>query len=144
MEGIGGGEKRQRFAGPCLYPGAGIRPYSRLFSLPPNARGMARRDDAWSGFRQTGPDFLRAARDQRDLTHLAKDAPRQPTRHSGIRAFAFYGCRTGPGSECPGEATRVPPGDVAVSATLAGAASRPTIMTSHEGALAGRDGLSCG
>src|SRR5262249_36184413 len=60
----------------------------------PQARGMARRADAWSGFRQTGPDFLRAAvisgpDAARESCVSPTDAPRRY-----LSAFAFLGART--------------------------------------------------
>src|SRR5258705_10632717 len=59
-----------------------------VFSLPPQARGMARRQGAWPGFRQTGPG-VRGSRTSPDRRALGvkRHAPRLAARQRGILAF---------------------------------------------------------
>src|SRR5262249_41518383 len=73
------------------------RPVS--LSLPP-MRGVARREGAWPGFRQTGP-IARAGPERRDPD--AHDACVRvfPARHAASSAFAFSASRTGPRSLVP-------------------------------------------
>src|SRR5262249_41098857 len=112
---------------------AGLGVCPSLFPSP-QMRGVARREGAWPGFRQTGPVFHGRARNAGTLD--AHDACVRvfPARHAASTAFAFTASRTGPRSLCRGEASRVPPGDVACGATLAGAASRPTFTTPRDDA----------
>jgi len=94
---------------------------------------MARRDDAWPGFRQTGPICLRAARDQRDLTQLAKAASRQPTRHGGICPLSRFSVAGRCGTYTPHRLLRRPLGG-GVRLPPASTASRPILATSREDA----------
>src|SRR5215467_2536091 len=75
----------------------------------------------------------RADPDRRVLAHQRMRRANS-ARHAASTAFAFTASRTGPRSLCRGEASRVPPGDVACVATLAGAASRPTFTTPRDDA----------
>src|SRR5262249_57728557 len=74
------------------------------------------------------------------LTHQSRVRPRLSTRHRGIRAIGLLRVLDRPASVV--RLTRLsqePPGDMAVSSTPAGTASRPANMTPHECALSGRD-----
>src|SRR5262249_38269021 len=79
--------KQPSFVGPSFGRAWGL-PVS--FSLPPT-RGVARREGAWPGFRQTGPVFHGRARNAGTLTHMprASASSRRATRH--LRLYAFNG-----------------------------------------------------
>jgi hypothetical protein len=115
-------ENRPLFA--ALGQGVALVP---VFSLPPQARGSARRQGAWSGLRQTGPG-VRGSRTSPDRRALGvkRHAPRLAARQRGILAFKPLTV-VGPGRVVvPGEAARVRPGDGGcVSHPLAGAAPVP-------------------
>jgi len=86
-------ENRPLFA--ALGQGVALIPVS---SLPPQARGLARRQGAWPGLRQTGPGVRgsRAGPDRRALG-VKRHAPRLAARQRGHLGFcAFDGGRTGP------------------------------------------------
>src|SRR5262249_3948073 len=110
-----------------------------LSSFPSPERGDGAPKGACSGFRRNGPDY--AGRPGSAGSDASKpDASASfdaPPRYPGDWPF------TGPGPtgvrSAPDPDPQEPPGDMAVSSTPAGTASRPANMTPHDTALRGRD-----
>src|SRR5262249_55218940 len=97
--------------GPCFGSGPGVARIPLLPS-PSQARGMARRQGAWPGLRQTGPGVRssRAGPERRALG-VKRHAPRLAARQRGIFAFRRLTV-VGPGRLLvAGEAARARPGD---------------------------------
>ena len=119
--------KERELHRPQVWSGLGV---ARLFPVSP-MRGVARREGAWPGFRQTGP-IWRAGPERRDPGAHDACARVLSTRHAASPALRLqrFG-RTGPQSLCRGRAPRRRPGTWLTFATLAGAASRPTLATSR-------------
>src|SRR5262245_55411277 len=102
----------QKKIGPCLRLWARGSPSFRSFRFPPQGEGLARRQGAWPGLRQTGPGVRgsRAGPDRRALG-VKRHAPRLAARQRGIFAFVPLTV-VGPGRLLvAGEAARARPGD---------------------------------
>ena len=118
-------ENRPLFA--ALGQGVALIP---VFSLPSQARGLARRQGAWPGLRQTGPRVRgsRAGPERRALG-VKRHAPRLAAHQRGILAFVPLTV-VGPGRLIVAdEAARARPGDEGcVRPSHAGAAPVPRLQ----------------
>src|SRR5215510_12952520 len=101
----------KRNSAPVCASGPGGSPSFLSFRFP-SGEGLARRQGAWPGFRQTGPGVRgsRAGPDRRALG-VKRHAPRLAARQRGIFAFVPLTV-VGPGRLLvAGEAARARPGD---------------------------------
>src|SRR5262249_2304113 len=122
--------KQPSFGGPGLGRARGL-PVS--FCLP-QMRGVARREGAWPGFRQTGPFFTGGPGSPGPWTPMtrASASSRRATRHY---RFRVHGQSDRPAvSSAAGRLPECRPGTWLAFATLAGAASRPTFTTPRDDA----------
>src|SRR5215470_7735430 len=107
-------------------------------------RGVARREGAWPGFRQTGP-IARAGPERRDPDAHDACVRVLPARHAASFRFRVFGGRTEPAvRSAAGRLPECRPGTWLTFATLAGAASRPTSRRLMRAPLDGRDALNLG
>src|SRR5262244_1389250 len=98
-------------------------------------RGVARREGAWPGFRQTGPVFHGRARNAGTLDAHNACVRVFPARHAASFRFRVHGQSDRPAVFVPrGGFPSAARGRDVCGVTLAGAASRPTAMTPHESA----------